>query len=278
MRWRDSLFALHGMVRLAGIVLLRLPRLLLAAGKGTDAVPRTIERLGPAYVKFAQLASTREDVLPHRLCVSLRSLREDGRPLPAEYVRKMLARSGLVVTNDGEHRLIGAGSVGCVYLVGVSGTPTAIKILRPGVRGALRRDLAVVRAFARVLARLPWFRHLPVTDMVDYISGIVLAQADLVAERDNLESLDAGLSRHGVVIPKPSAARADFLAMEYLPVFDRRHRGAEPDADLKRAASLLTAAVFRMLFTVGSCTATSTRAMSRSGPTGRCTSSTAVSW
>ncbi|MFC7483198.1 AarF/UbiB family protein [Luedemannella flava] len=152
--------------------------------------------LGPAYVKAAQLASTRADVVPAAWCRALGRLREDGRPIRAGYVRRQLAAHGFGLD---PLRLLGAGSVACVYLVADPGGtgPVAVKLLRPGVRTAIARDLAVFRFGARVTARLPRARHLPILDMIGHIADAIAGQVDLVRERRTCASCGSGSTRPG---------------------------------------------------------------------------------
>src|SRR5690349_14563606 len=98
------------------------------------ALPVLAGWLGPAYVKLAQLASRSEDIVPAGWCRALARLREDGRPIRPRAVRRALIRHGL--PGDGA-RLLGAGSVACVYLIdgGNGAAPVggavAVKVLRP---------------------------------------------------------------------------------------------------------------------------------------------------
>ncbi|GAA1798543.1 hypothetical protein GCM10009682_20160 [Luedemannella flava] len=206
--------------------------------------------LGPAYVKAAQLASTRADVVPAAWCRALGRLREDGRPIRAGYVRRQLAAHGF---GPDPLRLLGAGSVACVYLVADPGGtgPVAVKLLRPGVRTAIARDLAVFRFGARVTARLPRARHLPILDMIGHIADAIAGQVDLVRERENLRVLRERLDPARITVPAPRpGGSVDVLVMDHLAEFSDPQREAPPQHQ-RLAAESLTECVFRMLFTVG---------------------------
>jgi ubiquinone biosynthesis protein len=213
-----------------------------------QALPVLAEWLGPAYVKVGQLAATRQDVLPPTWCRALARLQENGRPLPERFVRRQLAAHGLPADRL---RLLGAGSVAGVYLVDREDQQAvAVKVLRPGVRAAMSRDLGLLRRIARLMGRSRRFRHLPVVDMVEHIADAVAGQVDLAREHDNLALLHARLDRDSMAVPAAhQGGSPDVLIMEYLPAFGR----SEPIvlADQSRAARSLTEAVFQMLFTVG---------------------------
>ena len=248
----------YGIVRGGGIVaawLLVLPALALARAVRrrprplAGALPVLAEWLGPAYVKFAQLASTREDVVPVSWCRALARLREDGRPIAPWFVRRQLLRHGLP---PAPVRLLGAGSVACVYLVEPADrAPVAVKVLRPRVRGAIARDLRVFRFGARLMSRLPRLAHVPVVDMVDHIADAIGGQVDLVREHHNLRTLLVSLDPEKVLVPAPHpGGSTELLVMDYLPVFAERAACA-PVRDRRSAAEALVESVFRMLFTVG---------------------------
>ncbi len=239
-------------------------------GRGDDGVgpfarslPMLAQWLGPAFVKFAQLASTRPDVLPPSWCRAMASLREDGRPLPGRYVRRHLAAHGLGTEGV---RLIGAGSVACVYAVPeaphavrsadpareAEASLVAVKVLRPGVRAAIARDLELLMWGVRVMARLPRLRHLPLVDMVEHIAGAIAGQVNLVREKANLDTLHARLDPARVLVPAPRpGGSVDVLVMDYVPEFGTRGQPGVSRAGREQAARSLVDAVFRMLFAVG---------------------------
>lgn len=213
------------------------------------SLPVLAEWLGPAYVKFAQLASTREDVVPKQWCRAMAALREDGDPLPTRYLRRQLVAHGLTADDA---RLIGAGSVACVYAVPAPGGVVAVKVLRPGVRAAIARDLRLLTWGARIMSRLPRMRHLPVVDMVDHIAGAIAGQVNLVREKANLNTLHDRLDSARVLVPQPrSGGAVDVLVMDYVPEFATRWRLSPAMTGQKEAAHALVDAVFRMLFMVG---------------------------
>lgn len=88
----------------------------------------TVVALGPAFVKAAQLLSTRADLLPPRVCRALSRLHDQVRPVPPRTMPPAL-RFGA-----GEPRLVGAGSIACVYRVVLpDGRAVAAKVRRPGI-------------------------------------------------------------------------------------------------------------------------------------------------
>lgn len=219
-----------------------------------DRLPALAERLGPAYVKLAQLVSTRADIIPASLGAALGRLQENGSPLSADYLREQLAAAGLVVGDaEPEPRMLGAGSIACVYLLSLHGRePMAVKVLRPEVRKSLDRDLRSMRRAARIMARIPPFRRLPVVDMVDHATFIIAGQSSFRREAGNLETLRARLAGHNVFMPALiDVPNDDVLCMEYLSVFDGHRNAERADVDRKVGARALVEAVFLMLFDIG---------------------------
>ncbi|MFI9010101.1 ABC1 kinase family protein [Actinosynnema sp. NPDC053489] len=207
--------------------------------------------LGPAYVKVAQLLSTRADVLPLRWRRALAPLHDRARPVPSRSaVRRLRARFG------GAHPvLVRAGSIACVYRLVVPGRGVlAVKVRKPGVERALAADLALVDAVARVVARWPALRGAPVVEVVEQVGERVLAQLDLAREAELLDGFrDALREVPGVFVPRVDRLLStdDMVVMEYVDGLDRRRPGDLGERERRAAVASALRAVYRMLFVDG---------------------------
>lgn len=106
----------------------------------------SLERLGPTFVKFGQLLSTRQDLLPAPYTEALSRLQDGVEPVPVDDIRGRIEESlgapvkAMFVEFDDEP--LAAASLGQVHrAVTKSGRDVVVKVLRPGVRTQVRNDL-----------------------------------------------------------------------------------------------------------------------------------------
>jgi ubiquinone biosynthesis protein len=211
----------------------------------------TVVAIGPAFVKAAQLLSTRADVLPRRTCRALARLYDRVRPDPVDGRIALLA-AGLPVVRA---RLIGSGSIACVYRVRLTdGRDVAVKVRRPGIDRSLTRDLAMVRRLAALMARIPALRGVPVTEIAGQVCDSVHAQLDLVREAEFLSGLRESMrSLPGVTVPvvDRELSTGDVLVMDFVHGLARRRPDELVESDRQRAVLTALRAVYRMLFLDG---------------------------
>jgi predicted unusual protein kinase regulating ubiquinone biosynthesis (AarF/ABC1/UbiB family) len=157
-----------------------------------EAVLRAIVRLGPTFIKLAQVASTRPDLVPPAVSERLTSLQEHAPPVPFEEVRGTVERE--IGRPLGElfrsfpHEPVAAASIAQVHLAELTdGTPVAVKVQRPGIRPLVERDLAVLTAVAHALEIVwPLARRLGVVRAVREFGRWTLAELDFRVEAANL--------------------------------------------------------------------------------------------
>ncbi|SES41705.1 ABC1 kinase family protein [Actinokineospora terrae] len=215
--------------------------------------------LGPAFVKAGQVLGTRRDILPPALCSELEVLQDAVPPLDRARSEEVLRGiygprlPELFPTIDYEP--IAGGSVACVYrATDHEGREVALKVLRPEIRPVLEADLRIMRRGARLAARLPVLRGVPVTDVVDAMCAAVLAQLDFPREADNLTRLRRDLSavpRVWVPTVYPELCGPACVAMEFIPDLDVRTAHRCPPALRRRFAQSALAAIYHMLFVDG---------------------------
>lgn len=225
-----------------------------------EELSRIVERLGPAFIKFAQIASTREDVLPPRACAALGRLHDNVEPMRARDVHRALAehlgpgRAGLLT--DFRPEPLGSGSIACVYPARLSdGTQVAVKLRRPGLTDTVRRDVAILSTVFTLAGRLPGLRGAPLSDMARAVGASVLRQLDLAAEARNLALLRDDLSTlEFVAVPAPVTALCGeaCVVMDFVPGVREHVEVAELSQERRRAlADQTLRAVFEMLFCTG---------------------------
>lgn len=220
---------------------------------------RGLQALGPTFVKFGQISSTRRDALPADLCDAMGQLHDAVTPMswrraePA--LRAAQQRQPLLVGARVDRTPVASGSIACVYRAELAdGRLVALKLKRPGIDARMQADLALVRFLVRIGERLPKLRGMPMADLVGYLSRAILGQLDFARERENLARLRAslaGMPRVRVPELHPDASAESCLVFEYLPGLDRNTAQELPDEVRAALGALLLGAVHKMFFVEG---------------------------
>ena len=164
--------------------------------KGDPNLPpttRALQALGPAYIKFGQILSTRPDVVGSDMALQLRVLQDKLPPFSIEdakaEVEKELGAPIETLFSDFSEP-VAAASIAQVHKARLadSGDEVAVKVLRPGVERAFRRDVDAFYFAARfVEVFAPGARRLRPTDVIEHFDSVVQGELDL-----RLESSAAG--------------------------------------------------------------------------------------
>src|SRR4051812_7008304 len=119
---------------------------------------QALEALGPIFVKFGQVLSTRRDLLPTDIADELAMLQDQVPPFPVEAVLSTLHRVYGRPVDEVFRRFdrvpIASASVAQVHLAELpDGTEVAVKVLRPGISSIIANDLALLDAAAGLIER-----------------------------------------------------------------------------------------------------------------------------
>ena len=126
--------------------------------KLVERVRLTLESLGPTYIKFGQVMSTRPDLVPHEMLTELKRLQENVPPFSSEEaverVEHELGRPVAELFASFDRTPLAAGSLGQVHrAVHFDGTQLAVKIRRPGAVRNVERDLSLMHEIAVLIER-----------------------------------------------------------------------------------------------------------------------------
>ncbi|MFT6450653.1 MAG: ubiquinone biosynthesis protein [Halocynthiibacter sp.] len=159
--------------------------------KGDPALPpatRALTALGPAYIKFGQILSTRPDVVGAEMAETLSVLQDRLAPFPRERaiatVEAELGRSLDEVFSEFSEP-VAAASIAQVHRARLvdTGEEVAVKVLRPKIERAFRRDIDAFYFAAGLIEFLsPASRRLKPKDVVKHFEGVVAGELDLRIE------------------------------------------------------------------------------------------------
>ena len=151
-------------------------------------VTRAITALGPAYIKFGQILSTRADVVGTELAGQLRMLQDRQPPFPTDQARQIVAaelRQPVDLLFSEFSEPVAAASIAQVHRARVrdSGREVAVKVLRPGIGAAFRRDIDAFHFAASIIEALsPGSRRLRPRDVVSHFESVVTGEQDMRLE------------------------------------------------------------------------------------------------
>jgi ubiquinone biosynthesis protein len=153
---------------------------------------RTLERLGPTFIKLGQTLSQRRDMLPKRWTDELARLQADVAPFAPEVavaaVEAALGASPDVLFASFEAQPMAAASVAQVHAARLhDGQEVIVKILRPGVRMQIDRDMRILVGLAAIAtALIPFLRRRQTVALLREISRNLLRETDLREEARNI--------------------------------------------------------------------------------------------
>lgn len=218
----------------------------------------TCEELGPTFVKFAQIAGTREDILPPPLLEEFKKLRDHVAPLAWEAVEPVIAgelKGGIEGNFKSFERTPSAcGSVGQVYkAVLKTGECVAVKVRRPGAGKAMKSDFEILEwIINQATENIPELAAYDFAGILNEIRNGVLREIDFTFEAKNAQHFDKINDDPRIFAPYVYSqfSSARILVTEWvegLPPGDRRI----PESVARELSIAGGESVFRQIFSFG---------------------------
>jgi ubiquinone biosynthesis protein len=168
--------------------------------RGDPALPpvtRALTALGPAYIKFGQTLSTRPDVVGDELALQLRVLQDKLPPFPTDAAKATVTQELGVHVDSVFSEFsdpVAAASIAQVHKARLAdtGEEVAVKVLRPGIERAFRKDVDAFHLAASLIEILsPASRRLRPQDVIDHFEGVVKGELDLRLEASSASEFAA---------------------------------------------------------------------------------------
>ncbi len=184
-----------------------------------------LDELGPTFVKFGQLLSTRPDVMPPDVIVELRRLQDDVTPIAFSEVRRVVEEEiGLTIEQaflSFDETPLAAASIGQVHRATLpTGDEVAVKVQRPEAPRQVESDLQLMRSAAKVVReRVHALDFVDAEALVDEFARAIRQELDYNHEARNAETFRRNFGDStDVAVPKViwrySSGRV--LTLEYL--------------------------------------------------------------
>jgi ubiquinone biosynthesis protein len=208
-------------------------------------IRQALESLGPIFVKFGQVLSTRRDLLPEDIADELAMLQDQVPPFESHLAIATIERSLGKPLNElfesFEETPVASASIAQVHFARLhDGQDVAIKVLRPGMLSIIDKDLALLHLFAQLAERFSSDgRRLKPREVVAEFNNYLHDELDLVREAANATQLRRNFANSPLLqIPEMlwDYCKSDVIVMErvYGIPINRMQRLKEAEIDLKQ--------------------------------------------
>ncbi len=219
-----------------------------------------LQELGPVFVKFGQVLSTRRDLLPLDIADELAKLQDAVEPFPGAQaqaiIEAQLQQPIDSLFNSFQQQPLASASIAQVHAAELKdGQSVVVKVVRPGIKQRIRQDVSLLRTLAGLAQRYhPEGQRIRPLEVVHEFETYIFDELDMQREAANA-SLLRRYHQHSrdVYIPKIywSYCKQHVLVMERvhgIPIKDKQtlqERGFNLERLAKRGIRLFYTQVFR---------------------------------
>ncbi|CAA2984705.1 probable serine threonine- kinase abkC isoform X1 [Olea europaea subsp. europaea] len=182
-----------------------------------QVVHQTLERAGPAFIKWGQWAATRPDLFPRDLCTELSKLHTKAPEHSFAYTKKTIERAFRCkiseIFDDFEEKPVASGSIAQVHRASLRSRYrgremkpmlVAVKVRHPGVGESIKRDFEIINIMAKISRYIPALNWLRLDESVQQFAVFMMSQIDLAREAAHLSRFIYNFRRwKDVSFPRP---------------------------------------------------------------------------
>jgi ubiquinone biosynthesis protein len=156
---------------------------------------KAMEELGPVFIKFGQMLSTRRDLLPEDIADELARLQDEVPPFAEResiaIIERALGKSVLELFAQFNATPMASASVAQIHSATLhSGEQVVVKVVRPDIEPVIRQDIALMLTLAKIIYRyLPEGRRLRPVEIVNDYKLTILDELDMGREAANTSQL-----------------------------------------------------------------------------------------
>ncbi len=162
--------------------------------KSPKNVRKTIEDLGPTFIKIGQILSTREDIIPNDYCVELAKLRSNVEPLSFKTIEEILKKEygdyqkyfKLI-----DEKPIGAASIAQVHKAVLNtGEEVVIKVRRPNIEVEIKQDMELLKNAINILHLNHFIKIMDLNSMIDELYESTIKELNFKQEVENMNTFE----------------------------------------------------------------------------------------
>jgi ubiquinone biosynthesis protein len=158
-----------------------------------ERIRKTCEELGPTFIKFGQILSTRTDIITENVARELSALQDAVPPFPFEQAKSLIESEFNAkiedIFEDFSKTPIASASMAQVYTARLhSGMKVAVKVQRPDIRSIVDIDVHILKSIARFIDRYTKYGEMyDFSGMVDEFAKVLEDELDFTLEAENTD-------------------------------------------------------------------------------------------